>query len=39
MRITPTDSLTFNLDGHGFGYDCEIVIKRTDHELPTGPEA
>lgn len=39
MRITPTTSWSFNLDGQGFSHDREVVVQRTDHEPPTGEEA
>ena len=39
MRITPTTSWSFNLDGQGFNHDREIVIQRTEHEPPSGKEA
>ena len=34
MRITPTLSWSFNLDGQGFSHDREIVVTRTVHQDP-----
>lgn len=34
LRITPTVSWSFNLDGRPFGHDREIDVRRTVH--PTG---
>jgi len=31
MRITPTTSWSFNLDGGSFSHDREVVVQRTDH--------
>jgi pyridoxamine 5'-phosphate oxidase family protein len=39
LRITPTISWSFNLNGEGFGHDRDIVIQRTDHEPPRDEEA
>jgi pyridoxamine 5'-phosphate oxidase family protein len=38
MRVTPTVSWSFNLDGQGFSHDREVVVQRTVHEPPTRPE-
>lgn len=34
MRITPTISWSFNLDGRGFSHEREIVVQRTVHDSP-----
>jgi pyridoxamine 5'-phosphate oxidase family protein len=34
MRITPTLSWSFNLDGQGFSHDREVVVQRTEHTPP-----
>jgi pyridoxamine 5'-phosphate oxidase family protein len=36
LRITPTTSWSFNLDGGGFSHDRETVIQRTVHDRPGG---
>lgn len=39
IRITPTTSWSFNLDGQGFSHDRPVVVHRTIHASPTDPEA
>ncbi|MEI2700733.1 MAG: PPOX class F420-dependent oxidoreductase [Microthrixaceae bacterium] len=34
MRITPTVSWSFNLEGQPFSHDREITINRTEHTAP-----
>ena len=36
MKITPTLSWSFNLDGQPFTHDREIVVRRTAHQPATG---
>ena len=36
MRITPTISWSFNLEGLPFGVDREVVVQRTVHRPPGG---
>jgi hypothetical protein len=40
MRITPTVSWSFNLDGRSFTHDREVVPRRTVHHAadPTGAD-
>ena len=34
LRITPTVSWSFNLDGRPFTHDREVHVRRTVHEVP-----
>jgi pyridoxamine 5'-phosphate oxidase family protein len=36
MRITPTMSWSWNLEGLPFSHDREVVVHRTVHEAPVG---
>ena len=36
MRITPTTSWSWNLEGLPFSHDREVVVHRTVHEAPVG---
>jgi pyridoxamine 5'-phosphate oxidase family protein len=36
MRITPTISWSWNLDGSPFRHDRELVIRRTVHQAAAG---
>jgi pyridoxamine 5'-phosphate oxidase family protein len=38
IRITPTTSWSFNLDGQGFSHDRPVVVHRTNHPAPTDSE-
>ena len=38
IRITPTTSWSFNLDGQGFSHDRPVVVHRTNHLAPTDSE-
>ena len=35
MRVTPTISWSFNLEGRPFSHDCEIAVRRTVHQPGT----
>lgn len=39
MRITPTISWSWNLDGAGFSHDRQVVPRRTVHEPTNAREA
>jgi pyridoxamine 5'-phosphate oxidase family protein len=36
MRITPTISWSWNLDGSSFSHDRELVVQRTVHPAAAG---
>jgi pyridoxamine 5'-phosphate oxidase family protein len=36
MKITPTLSWSFNLEGQPFTHDRQVVVQRTVHQPPTG---
>ena len=36
MRIAPTTSWSWNLEGLPFSHDREVVVHRTVHEAPAG---
>lgn len=39
MRITPTISWSWNLDGAGFSHDRKVVPRRTVHKTPASSDA